>query len=189
MDIGTPLFRRPGFFETNETRITSRFCAVPESETVPPNCPADRYWERSWDLISVADLNGDGIGDRFYVKRNLRYLALQDTDGDGNLDKQLIWVDQEQLYYFERDERFNGEDVDADGVSNEEDAFPFDPTESVDTDGDGVGDNRDVFPESAADSVDTDGDGVGDNSDPDIDGDGIENVSVPSHSIRRVRGY
>ena len=51
--------------------------------------------------------------DRFYVKRNLRYLALQDTDGDGNLDKQLIWVDQEQLYYFERDERFNGEDVDA----------------------------------------------------------------------------
>ena len=57
------------------------------------------------------------------MKRNLRYLALQDTDGDGNLDKQLIWVDQEQLYYFERDERFNGEDVDADGVSNEQDAF------------------------------------------------------------------
>ena len=41
-------------------------------------------------------------------------------------------------------------------VSNEQDAFPFDPTESVDTDGDGVGDNRDVFPENAADSVDTD---------------------------------
>ena len=94
-------------------------------------------------------------------------------------------ADQARLYYFERDELFNGQDVDADGVSNEQDAFPFDPTESVDTDGDGVGDNRDVFPENAADSVDTDGDGVGDNSDPDIDGDGIDNALMPSHSIRR----
>ena len=35
-------------------------------------------------------------------------------------------------------------DDDNDGVTDDEDAFPFDPSESVDTDGDGVGNNTDV---------------------------------------------
>ncbi len=37
-------------------------------------------------------------------------------------------------------------DRDGDGVLDENDAFPDDPTEWLDTDGDGVGDNADVFP-------------------------------------------
>ena len=41
---------------------------------------------------------------------------------------------------------------------NADDAFPLDPTESVDTDGDGIGDNADT---------DDDGDGVADEVDPD----------------------
>ena len=45
------------------------------------------------------------------------------------------------------------------------DAFPSDPTETMDSDGDGVGDNTDEFPNSADESVDSDGDGVGDNTD------------------------
>ncbi len=37
-------------------------------------------------------------------------------------------------------------DSDGDGVIDDEDAFPNDPTETVDSDGDGVGDNSDLFP-------------------------------------------
>ena len=66
-------------------------------------------------------------------------------------------------------------DDDNDGVPDEEDAFPYDPTETLDSDGDGVGDNSDAFPNDPTEWSDTDGDGIGDNSDPDIDGDGVSN--------------
>ena len=73
-------------------------------------------------------------------------------------------------------------DSDGDGVFDNQDAFPFDATETTDTDGDGVGDNSDVFPNDPGESVDTDGDGVGDNSDPDLDGDGIPNQMDADYS-------
>jgi len=70
-------------------------------------------------------------------------------------------------------------DDDNDNVVDEEDAFPLDPTESVDTDNDGLGNNadsdddgdgvvdsEDAFPLNSAESKDTDNDGTGDNSDP-----------------------
>lgn len=44
-------------------------------------------------------------------------------------------------------------DVDGDGVADELDAFPLDPSEQVDTDGDGVGDNADAFPDDPDESV------------------------------------
>jgi hypothetical protein len=72
-------------------------------------------------------------------------------------------------------------DDDNDGVPDEQDAFPLDPSESVDTDGDGIGNNAD--PDDDADGVpdvtdncrlianpdqrDQDRDGVGDLCDPD----------------------
>ena len=49
-----------------------------------------------------------------------------------------------------------GPDTDRDGIPDAVDAFPFDPTETVDTDDDGVGDNGDP---------DDDGDGVSDDQD------------------------
>ncbi len=49
------------------------------------------------------------------------------------------------------------DDDDNDGVPDDEDAFPLDPTESVDTDGDGIGNNADP---------DDDNDGVLDGDDP-----------------------
>ncbi len=49
------------------------------------------------------------------------------------------------------------DDMDGDGVNNEDDAFPTDPAESVDTDGDGIGNNADT---------DDDDDGVPDADDP-----------------------
>lgn len=57
-------------------------------------------------------------------------------------------------------------DRDRDGVPDDEDAFPDDPSESSDRDNDGVGDNSDVFPDDPTESKDSDGDGLGDNSDP-----------------------
>ncbi|MDG6229555.1 MAG: hypothetical protein QCH96_06280, partial [Candidatus Thermoplasmatota archaeon] len=57
-------------------------------------------------------------------------------------------------------------DSDNDGVIDDIDAFPNDPTEWKDTDGDGVGDNRDAFPFDPAASVDSDGDGYPDNWNP-----------------------
>lgn len=56
-------------------------------------------------------------------------------------------------------------DNDGDGVPNDSDAFPNDPSEQVDSDGDGVGDNADVFPNDPSEQGDSDGDGVGDNAD------------------------
>ena len=76
----------------------------------------------------------------------------------------------------------NSSDTDGDGVSDSEDAFPNDASETVDTDSDGVGDNADAFPNDPTETVDTDSDGVGDNSDTfpsdatetvDTDGDGV----------------
>ena len=65
-------------------------------------------------------------------------------------------------------------DYDNDGVNNEDDDFPYDPSETTDTDGDGWGDNADAFPNDAEEWIDTDGDGIGDNADTDYDGDGTE---------------
>lgn len=45
-----------------------------------------------------------------------------------------------------------------------------------DRDGDGINDDLDLFPDNPTEWADMDGDGVGDNSDPDRDGDGFDNV-------------
>ena len=48
-------------------------------------------------------------------------------------------------------------DGDGDGVTDSEDAFPNDSTETTDSDGDGVGDNTDVFPNDPEQTVESDG--------------------------------
>lgn len=73
-------------------------------------------------------------------------------------------------------------DSDADGVADDQDAFPNDANEWLDSDNDGFGDNSDAFVDDASEWLDSDGDGVGDNSDvfvndasewADSDGDGV----------------
>lgn len=94
-------------------------------------------------------------------------VVLADMDGDGVTDS-------------------SDGDKDGDGVSNEEDAFPNNRSESKDTDGDGTGNNadddddndgvldgEDAFPENPLYSSDQDGDAVPDEEDEDIDGDGL----------------
>ena len=111
--------------------------------------------------VSAKDL-ADNVGT--YTQS---YIFDTDLDGDGIGDK------------------FD-EDIDGDGINNDADAFPFDPTESVDTDNDGIGNNMDTdddgdgvadaddaFPLDPTESVDTDNDGIGNNADTDDDGDGV----------------
>ena len=78
-------------------------------------------------------------------------------------------------------------DADSDGVLDENDAFPNDPSEWSDSDNDGVGDNSDAFPNNGTEWDDRDGDGLGsetadncpDIANPaqaDLDNDGIGDV-------------
>lgn len=75
-------------------------------------------------------------------------------------------------------------DDDNDGVSDVNDAFPFDDSESSDTDNDTIGnnadtdddndgvlDNDDAFPLDRTESADNDNDSIGNNADPDDDND------------------
>ncbi|MCE9687911.1 thrombospondin type 3 repeat-containing protein, partial [Shewanella sp. AS16] len=64
-------------------------------------------------------------------------------------------------------------DFDNDGVADGQDAFPNDPTETLDSDSDGVGDNADAFPNDPDETLDTDQDGIGNNADLDDDGDNV----------------
>lgn len=70
-------------------------------------------------------------------------------------------------------------DSDGDGVSDLDDQFPEDASESADSDGDGVGDNADAFPTDGGETLDTDGDQIGNNADADDDGDGIDDEYDP----------
>ena len=72
-------------------------------------------------------------------------------------------------------------DTDGDGVTDSQDAFPLDETQTEDTDGDGYGDNingnnSDVFPDDSSQWIDTDGDGYGDNPDGNDSDDFPENA-------------
>jgi len=64
-------------------------------------------------------------------------------------------------------------DFDGDGVPDASDAFPNDPTETLDSDNDGLGDNSDAFPNDPNEQLDTDLDGTGNNADLDDDGDNV----------------
>ncbi len=81
-------------------------------------------------------------------------------------------------------------DNDNDSIADVSDAFPYNPTESLDSDQDGLGNNADpdddndgvpdvsdAFPLDPTESVDTDKDGIGNNADPDDDNDGVPDVS------------
>jgi hypothetical protein len=87
----------------------------------------------------------------------LELKSLEDTNSDGLPD--LLALDD-----------------DGDGVTDDEDAFPNDSSETLDTDGDGVGDNADLFPNDSSETTDSDSDGVGNNADTDDDGDGYSDA-------------
>ena len=129
------------------------------------------------------DDDNDGVSDLLEAINGTNPLN-RDTDGDGALDTDISSVNTGtdavlDLFPLNPNETKDSDqdcphfnlvtsgdgcgdnsdpDLDNDGVLNADDAFPLDPTESVDTDGDGIGDNADT---------DDDGDGVADEVDPD----------------------
>ena len=92
------------------------------------------------------------------------YVKTIDMDGDGDLDVVYSSPSGNKIAWHET---LGGgaKDSDGDGVNDDEDAFPDDPSETADTDKDGVGDNADVFPNDPTETADCDNDGVGDNED------------------------
>ncbi len=139
--------------------------------------------EGNYDLQMISV---DGMGNRITYTASPAFISetgcRYDIDCDGTWD---------QFDY----------DSDNDGVDDNEDAFPFDPNESIDTDNDGIGNNTDpdddndtvldvddAFPLDPNESVDTDNDGIGNNADPDDDNDGVLDIGDafpldPSESV------
>lgn len=60
--------------------------------------------------------------------------------------------------------------------------------QAPDSDGDGVGDFVDAFPTDPSETVDTDGDGIGNNADPDDDNDGVNDAQDPAPLDPTVTG-
>ncbi|AWB57096.1 pre-peptidase C-terminal domain-containing protein [Colwellia sp. Arc7-D] len=126
------------------------------------------------DLIKVySEIKNRGESGTYVMRDNQGELA-GDTDFDGIADP-------------------DDSDIDGDSFLNDDDAFPYEPTEWLDLDNDGIGNNtdtdidgdnieneQDAFPFDVTEWEDLDNDGVGNNSDPDIDGDGILNDEDPS---------
>jgi hypothetical protein len=55
------------------------------------------------------------------------------------MDMGIILMATTQMHF--QTQLWNGLDTDGDLVGNNEDAFPFDPSQNTDSDGDGFGDN------------------------------------------------
>ncbi len=124
---------------------------------VPLKVVGDRIWVLEWANINNSAFNTPGTyeWESWILPRINFYEAYEiDSDQDGISDSM-------------------DDDIDGDGILNDQDAFPFDVSEYMDSDGDGVGDNTDVFPNNPEEALDADNDGIGNNEDTDDDNDGI----------------
>jgi len=155
-----------------------------EIRDISPLSTLTRLWH-----LNLRDNQISVIGDTFSLFGNT------DVEMNGNplLCDELDKVERSGSYARIRFEGDCSEDRDGDGVADEIDDFPTDPSAALDTDGDGrpdqwlegkgasdstlglvldddddndgVVDAEDLFPEDPRDFADADGDGVGDNAD------------------------
>lgn len=128
------------------------------------------------DPSETQDTDNDGTGDN----------ADTDDDGDGYLDTDEITAGSDPLNADDIPSDNDGDgisdvsdtDDDNDGVSDEEDAFPFDYSESMDNDNDGIGDNEDDDDDNDSfsddDEITAGSDPLNASSTPEVD-DGIDN--------------
>ncbi|MDB2569052.1 hypothetical protein N9X52_01690 [Candidatus Poseidonia alphae] len=137
-----------------------------------------RYCSNPLDPLSN-DTDGDGLSD--YDEIHAQQLC---TSESHPIPLRTVRWGEQELTQWGRLCHTNPmvADSDGDGVTDGEDPFPTDPTQSVDADGDGYGDNMsgsraDLFLGDATEWFDFDGDGIGDNADPDDDNDNLTDIS------------
>jgi hypothetical protein len=136
--------------------------------------------------IQLLDANGTLLANRAVPTGSLSFLGVSFSEGrvaqvrvtSGNTDTTVL------------DDFIYGEpvqDLDADGISqNDNCARAANATQAdvdddgegdacdVDADNDGIPNDSDAFPLNRKETTDTDGDGIGDNADPDDDNDGLD---------------
>jgi len=149
--------------------------------TTPDSCPSVAGNSTMGNRFGCLDTDGDGWDD---VSDQLPLLAFQwlDQDGDGYGDNATgpqpdacPGVPGNSTI-----DRYGCIDSDGDGMSNESDAFPDDPTRTQDTDGDGFDDLED-------DCIELPGNSTEDRTAcPDSDGDGY---SDPTLSVNGNPGW
>lgn len=113
--------------------------AVEFREFLQASCTCETELEVTFNILADGqeDVAADVLEDHAWV--NPVNLDLVDVDDDPERVSDEEW----SLMVAVCETTFDAFDGDGDGVPDEEDAFPEDPTESQDTDGDGVGDNAD----------------------------------------------
>ena len=132
------------------------------------------------------DADGDGVNN--FADNCPAVVNVNQVDNDNDSQGDACDSDDDNDGYSDTDESDNGTssidssdtplDSDGDFVSDLNDAFPNNGTETTDTDGDGIGNNADTdddndgspdisdaFPLDASEHADTDGDGIGHNAD------------------------
>jgi CxxC motif-containing protein (DUF1111 family)/predicted lipoprotein with Yx(FWY)xxD motif len=120
--------------------------------------------------LSISDIDGDGqvdaLTDGLLLLRYLFGLADDSlVSGAVSLSATRSTVSEISQYISDHMPGSNVVDSDNDGVSDDNDAFPNDPNETLDTDGDGVGNNADAFPNDPTETLDENNNGIGDNAD------------------------
>jgi len=134
------------------------------------------------DLMESNESNNQLTGTPFFIQ-NEEELWANDVDrdsfnttdtGDGLIDDCPTTFGDSTI------DRTGCADLDGDGVSNLNDLWPFDPTQSLDTDGDSYGDNPDGIDGDACPEVPGISNGVGGDgcppADTDADDDGVDDV-------------
>ena len=181
-----------GCVDTDQDGWADDYDAMPNEPTQWADSDGDGYGD------NLAGVNPDACPSQSGNSTQGNRLGCPDDDGDGwdNVIDQLPatdtqWSDQDGDGYgdnatgIEADscpgvagtsniDRFGCPDDDSDGISNDNDAFPNDPTRSADTDGDGIDDNVDNCIFVAGNST-QDRTGC-----PDTDGDGYSDVTPPT---------
>jgi len=143
------------------------------SSFLGPDQPVSILAQKTDDVF--VDWNASSVGNHPIAVRVVPWHSDGDNPGNNKVTKS-VYVDTDS------DGDGAGDSVDPDddndGTPDNEDDFPYDPSESQDTDGDGIGNNadtdddgdgvpdvEDIFPTDPSESKDTDNDGAGDNSD------------------------
>jgi hypothetical protein len=154
-----------------------------------PNIGDGDYVYIFLDGVPVWKMGGDGLTAGESVSSGL--IPARTEAGQKKLIVALYGVGEQNAQFSLDNFKFTTvADTDNDGVADDEDAFPNDPSEWLDTDNDGIGNNADLdddndgvadsedaFPLDPSEWSDTDGDGIGDNADLDDDNDGIADTA------------